>query len=110
MDLDHRDAPAAAGSTSRRIASLDIARGVVMVLMAIDHVRVYAGLPPGGPTAGIFFTRWVTHFAAPAFCFLAGTGAYLNGQKLGGTRALSRYLLERGVLLVLLELTLLRES
>ena len=50
-----------------------------MVLMAIDHVRVYSGLPAGGPTAGIFFTRWVTHFCAPAFIFLAGTSAFLYG-------------------------------
>src|SRR5688572_2129312 len=45
-----------------RLASIDIIRGAVMVLMAIDHVRVYSGLPPGGPTPGIFFTRWITHF------------------------------------------------
>ena len=63
-----------------RVKSLDIIRGVVMVLMAIDHVRVYSGLPAGGPTAGIFFTRWVTHFCAPAFVFLAGTGAFLHGR------------------------------
>ena len=48
-----------------RLASLDLIRGVVMVLMAIDHVRVYSGLPAGGPTPGIFFTRWITHFCAP---------------------------------------------
>jgi uncharacterized membrane protein len=58
-----------------RVRSLDVVRGAVMVLMALDHVRVYSGLPAGGPTAGIFFTRWVTHFCAPAFVFLAGTGA-----------------------------------
>jgi uncharacterized membrane protein len=95
---------------SYRLQSLDIVRGLVMVLMAIDHVRVYAGQPAGGPTAGIFFTRWVTNFAAPVFCFFAGTGAFLHGRKLGDTRALSRYLLERGALLILLELTLIRES
>jgi uncharacterized membrane protein len=50
-----------------RIASIDMVRGVVMILMAIDHVRVFSGLPAGGPTVGIFFTRWITHFAAPAF-------------------------------------------
>ena len=61
-----------------RIISLDFMRGLVMVLMAIDHVRVYSGLPAGGPTPGIFFTRWVTHFCAPAFVFLAGTGAFLH--------------------------------
>ncbi len=94
--------------TRERIASLDLVRGVVMILMAIDHVRVYSGLPPGGPTAGIFFTRWITHFVAPAFVFLAGTAAYLHGGKLGGRRALSRFLLTRGLWLVLLELTVLR--
>jgi uncharacterized membrane protein len=93
---------------SDRIVSLDIARGVIMVLMAIDHVRVYAGVPAGGPTLGVFFTRWVTHFAAPGFAFLAGTGAFLYGRKVGGRGALARYLAVRGALLVLLELTFLR--
>jgi uncharacterized membrane protein len=91
-----------------RLRSLDVVRGAVMVLMAIDHVRVYSGLPAGGPTAGIFFTRWVTHFCAPAFVFLAGTGAFLHGRKLGDTSALSRYLVTRGLLLVVLELTVIR--
>jgi uncharacterized membrane protein len=91
-----------------RLASLDIVRGVVMILMAIDHVRVYSGLPAGGPTPGIFFTRWVTHFAAPAFVFLAGTGAYLHGMKLKDKGALSRFLLTRGIWLIVLELTVLR--
>jgi uncharacterized membrane protein len=81
--------PGAAGyRESTRIRSLDIARGIVMLLMAIDHVRVYSGVPAGGPTAGVFFTRWVTHFAAPAFVFLAGTGAFLHGVKLDDRRAL----------------------
>jgi uncharacterized membrane protein len=93
-----------------RIDSLDIVRGAVMVLMAIDHVRVYSGVPAGGPSAGIFFTRWVTHFCAPAFVFLAGTGAYLHWRKLGDTRKLAGYLATRGVILVLLELTVIRAS
>ena len=63
-----------------RVASVDLIRGAVMVLMAIDHVRVYSGLPAGGPTPGIFFTRWITHFCAPAFVFLAGTSAALYGR------------------------------
>src|SRR3989454_627245 len=88
-----------------RVASIDIIRGAVMVLMAIDHVRVYSGLPAGGPTAGIFFTRWVTHFVAPAFIFLAGTSAFFYGRKHAD---LSRFLFIRGVWLVLLELTVLR--
>src|SRR3954464_2841742 len=94
--------------TSRRIHSIDVARGVAMVLMAIDHVRVYAGVPPGGPNPGVFFTRWITNFVAPAFAFLSGTSAYLLGQRLGSTRALSRYLVTRGAILVSLELTVIR--
>jgi uncharacterized membrane protein len=93
---------------TRRIHSIDVARGVAMVLMAIDHVRVYAGVPAGGPNPGVFFTRWITNFVAPAFAFLAGTSAYLLGQRLGDRRALSRYLLTRGLILVVLELTAIR--
>ena len=81
-----------------------------MVLMAIDHVRCYAGQPAGGPTADIFFTRWVTHFCAPVFVFLAGTGAFLHGRALGDMSKLSRYLVTRGLLLMLLELTVVRFS
>ena len=79
-----------------------------MVLMAIDHVRVYAGVPAGGLPAGVFFTRWVTHFVAPGFCFLAGTGAFLHGRRLGDMGALARYLFTRGLILVALELTVIR--
>jgi uncharacterized membrane protein len=96
---------AAAGS---RIGSIDIIRGAVMVLMAIDHVRVFSGVPAGGPTPGVFFTRWVTHFCAPAFIFLAGTSAYLHGEKVRDRGTLARFLLTRGAWLVLLELTVLR--
>jgi len=95
-------------SPGKRIQSVDLLRGAVMVLMAIDHVRVYSGLPSGSPEPPLFFTRWVTHFCVPAFVFLAGTSAFLYGQKLNDRRALSRFLLTRGFLLVLLELTLIR--
>src|SRR5690349_24176733 len=95
-------APAARAT---RLASIDIIRGAVMILMAIDHVRVYSGLPAGGPTPGIFFTRWITHFCAPAFIFLAGTSAFFYGRK---HHDLSRFLLTRGLWLVLLELSVLR--
>ena len=88
-----------------RISSIDIVRGAVMVLMAIDHVRVYSGLPAGGPTPGIFFTRWVTHFCAPAFIFLAGTSAFMYARR---HPDVSRFLATRGLWLVLLELTMLR--
>jgi uncharacterized membrane protein len=103
------DATTAAPSQhASRISSIDFVRGVAMILMAIDHVRVYAGVPAGGPTFGVFFTRWVTHFVAPAFVFLAGTAAYLHGRKLGDRAALSRFLATRGLFLVLLELTVIR--
>jgi uncharacterized membrane protein len=92
----------------RRIHSIDVARGIAMVLMAIDHVRVYSGIPAGGPVPSVFFTRWITNFVAPAFAFFAGTSAYLLGRKLGNRRALARYLVTRGLILVLLELTFIR--
>lgn len=96
---------AGSGAPATRIASLDIIRGAVMVLMAIDHVRVFSGLPAGGATAGIFFTRWVTHFCAPAFVFLAGTSAFLHGRRHAD---LTKFLVTRGAWLVVLELTVLR--
>ena len=102
--------PLEPGKTSGRLQSLDIIRGIVMVLMAIDHVRVYSGVPAGGPTVGVFFTRWVTHFCAPAFVFFAGTAAFLHGRKLGDMRQLARFLIARGLMLVVLELTVIRFS
>jgi len=101
-----RSSPAPiAGSAGVRIASVDLIRGAVMLLMAIDHVRVYSGLPAGGPTPGIFFTRWITNFCAPAFILLAGSSALLYGRR---HPDLSRFLLVRGLWLVLLELTVIR--
>jgi uncharacterized membrane protein len=102
--------PATVESSTRtsRIQSLDLMRGVVMVLMAIDHVRVYSGVPAGGQTAGVFFTRWITHFCAPSFVFLAGTAAFFHGSKLGDRRALTRFLVTRGAMLVALELTVIK--
>ncbi len=79
-----------------------------MVLMAIDHVRVYAAVPAGGPQPTIFFTRWVTHFCAPGFVFFAGASAWLHRATLPGLGALSRFLLIRGLWLVVLELTVMR--
>lgn len=106
MTTTLRAIPAGVPSTSRsRILSVDLIRGAVMIIMAIDHVRVYSGLPAGGPTPGIFFTRWVTHFCAPAFVFLAGTSIFFYSRKHDNV---SRYLVIRGAWLVLLELTLLR--
>jgi len=94
--------------SSTRVASVDFVRGVAMIVMAIDHVRVYSGVPAGGPTFGVFFTRWITHLSAPTFVFLAGTAAFLHGRKLNSPAALSKFLLTRGLWLVFLEMTVLR--
>jgi uncharacterized membrane protein len=95
-------------ASDTRIRSIDILRGIVMVLMAIDHVRVYSGIPAWGIGYGIFFTRWVTNFCAPAFTFLAGASAFLYGKRVGTRSELSRHLLGRGLMLVILELTVIR--
>jgi uncharacterized membrane protein len=105
--MGEQPALTSAGSAGR-VRSVDILRGLVCVLMAIDHVRVYSGIPAGGPTPGIFLTRWVTHFVAPAFCLFAGTGAFFMGRKSGNLPALSKFLITRGLLLVVLEMTLMR--
>jgi uncharacterized membrane protein len=106
MSTTFQTAPAViTPSSTSRIASIDVVRGAVMILMAIDHVRVYSGLPAGGPTPGLFFTRWITHFCAPAFIFLAGTSVFFYARK---GADVSCFLLIRGLWLILLELTLLR--
>ncbi len=70
-----------------RIEAVDVVRGVIMILMALDHVRDFFGVPgvnptdPATTTIPLFFTRWVTHFCAPVFFLLTGTGAYLSLRK-----------------------------
>jgi uncharacterized membrane protein len=100
--------PTGSAAVGRRIRSVDIVRGAVMVLMALDHVRVFSGVPAGGPTPALFLTRWVTNFCAPIFFFLAGTGAYLYARKVASRGAVARWLVVRGAWLMLLELTVLR--
>jgi uncharacterized membrane protein len=105
-------ATAPAPLTRPRIASVDIVRGVIMILMALDHVRDFLAVPANPvdlqtTTVPLFFTRWITHFCAPVFFLLMGTGAYLSlGRK--SKPELSRFLLTRGVWLIVLELTILR--
>jgi uncharacterized membrane protein len=100
---------------SKRITSIDILRGLVMVIMALDHVRMYFGLGTwysdptnlAETTPLLFFTRWITHFCAPAFVFLAGTSAFLHGTKIANTKFLSKFLLTRGPWLVFVELVII---
>jgi uncharacterized membrane protein len=102
---------------SRRLTSVDALRGLVIVLMALDHTRdfFHVGAMTFSPTdltqttALLFATRWVTHLCAPMFSLLAGVGAWLRLQRPGESRAsLSRYLVRRGLWLVLLELVVMR--
>jgi uncharacterized membrane protein len=100
-------------SQSARYDSIDLLRGLVMVIMVLDHARdFWAGFTPDPTdldvtTAPLFITRWVTHLCAPVFVFLAGTSAYLYGSKRRPAQ-LSLFLLSRGLWLVLLELTVIK--
>ena len=95
-----------------RIQSIDLLRGVVMILMALDHVRMYFGQGTwyaeptnlATTTPLLFFTRWITHFCAPVFVFLAGTSAFLVGIKRENISVLSQFLLTRGLWLILTEI------
>lgn len=102
-----------------RIDSIDLLRGIVMVVMMLDHTRdfvhvdVLEGRDPTDLSRTniiLFFTRWITHFCAPIFVFLAGTGIYLQQARGKSKGELSRFLVTRGVWLILLEFTVVRTS
>ncbi|WP_460503422.1 DUF1624 domain-containing protein, partial [Hymenobacter agri] len=92
-----------------RVQAIDAVRGLVMVIMALDHIREFWSPTRVRPedvanaSGLLFFTRWITHFCAPTFVFLSGCSIYLLEQKLGSRARLSRFLLTRGLWLVLLE-------
>lgn len=95
---------------SARLPAIDVLRGIVIVLMALDHTRDFFAATPFEPTdllhtsPGWYWTRWITHLCAPTFVLLAGISAFLRQQKAGRANN-SRYLLGRGAMLVLLECT-----
>jgi uncharacterized membrane protein len=105
-------APAAVPLQRPRLPSIDLLRGLVMVVMALDHTRYYFTV--GGfnlrdvADPALFLTRWITHFCLPIFIFLAGISAFLYGAQGRAAGAVSRYLLTRGLWLVLIELTVVR--
>lgn len=100
-------------SQARRIESVDLLRGLVMILMALDHTRDFFGMPGANPvdmattTAPLFLTRWITHICAPTFFLLTGVSAGLTRTRRSASDV-ARYLVARGALLIVLELTLIR--
>ena len=99
--------------TPRRIEAVDVVRGLIIALMALDHVRDFFGDQSVQPTdlatttVALFFTRWVTHICAPTFFLLSGVSARLMLARMS-KRALSRFLLSRGAWLIFLELVVMR--
>lgn len=100
-------------ASSYRIASIDILRGLVMIIMALDHTRDFFHstaltadpLDASTTTPVLYFTRWVTHYCAPVFVFLSGLSAYLSSRNKTKSQA-SGFLIKRGLWLILVEITL----
>ena len=102
--------------TRQRVDSIDLLRGLVMVIMMLDHTRdfVHSGAYQFEPTdlsrttVALFLTRWITHYCAPTFFFLAGAGAFLRRARGATPGEMTRFLVSRGVWLIVLELTVVR--
>jgi uncharacterized membrane protein len=105
---------AAPERAANRLDALDVVRGLIIVVMALDHVRDYVTNIPFDPVdmartyPTLFFTRWVTHFCAPGFSFFAGTGAFLSLARGKTPESLARFLATRGLFLIALEFFVLR--
>lgn len=105
--------PTATRATTPRVQAIDVVRGLVMVVMALDHTREFwspAAFRPEDLTQTsvlLFFTRWITHFCAPAFVFLSGTSIYLYQQKHPRRGPVSWFLLTRGLWLIVAELVII---
>lgn len=100
-----------AATTKYRIESIDIVRGLVMLIMAIDHIRdIFHGSPEptdlAVTTPILFFTRWITHFCAPTFVFLSGVSANIAGTRRSKS-VLSAFLIKRGLWLILVEVAVI---
>lgn len=100
---------------TKRLISIDLLRGLVMALMALDHVRVFfsnvsfRATDLTQTTVPLFLTRWITHLCAPSFIFLAGIGVYFYSiRRQPSQQALLKYLIIRGLMLIFLELTIVR--
>lgn len=99
----------------KRIHTIDVTRGIVMIIMALDHVRdlMHTTALTQDPTdfrtttAALFMTRWVTHLCAPSFVFLSGTSVYLTLKSQNNLAQTKQFLLTRGLWLMLLELTII---
>ncbi|PWK80024.1 putative membrane protein [Mucilaginibacter oryzae] len=104
-----------APASNKRIDSIDILRGIIMLVMALDHVRdvFHQGSPDptdlATTTPFLFFTRWITHFCAPNFLFLSGISAYLAGKR-RTKKELSIFLIQRGIWLVLVEVLIINTA
>ena len=105
--------PAGPLSAGARLSSVDMLRGLIIILMILDHVRDYFmvgaffrdAVDPATSYPALYATRWITHLCAPGFVFLAGVSAFLKGERTNDARSLSWFLLSRGLWLIVLELT-----
>lgn len=116
IDVSSRAAVQSKATAATRLLSIDLLRGLVMVLMALDHTRDFFSnafinaLDLTRTTPSLFFTRWITHPCAPVFVFLAGMAAYLYGTRGRSKVEVARFLLIRGLFLIMLEFTLVHFS